>query len=454
MSLPSLRPYQLEDVAFLSNKQTAGIFNEQRTGKTPTAIVTIQEWKSEKYLIVCPASAIPVWQSTISLWTPTTPVTELVGTKLKRLKLLDNWQTGAAIISYGCLKTTAKGEGLITQILSNKPDAIIFDEAHRIKDPKSAQAKAAFACNKIPHRLVLTGTPASGKPEEIYSLLKVIDPKQFSSYWKFIAEYFRTRQAFGTGGRSYIDIVGFQPGKEQALQQYLATCSVQRKRKDVMPWLPAKDYIDIKLRPTAAQQRHLKELKEFFETEHVVTQGVLDRLIRYRQICLDPALLGLQHSSPKQEWVLQFLEDYSDSVLIFSKFTSYLLRLQEVLQKEKYASGIIVGATSLTERARQVADFQAGKLRVLLLNIDAGKEALTLDRAESTIFLDQYPPASDIQQAEDRFVATTPEKADKAHKIYRLMMRGTYDEQIYKLIEQRASAIDLLNDYHKYLKGV
>lgn len=454
MSLPSLRPYQVEDVAFLSQRQTAGIFNEQRTGKTPTAIATIQEWKSKKYLVVCPASAIPVWTDAINKWSPTTATTELVGTKIKRQKLLDNWTAGAAIISYGCLKTTAKGEGLVSQLLSHKPDAIIFDEAHRIKDPKSAQAKAAFACNKIPQRLVLTGTPASGKPEEIFSLLKIIDPKQFSSYWRFIENYFRTRQAFGAGGRSYIDIIGFQPGKEQELQQYLATCSVQRKRKDVMPWLPPKDYIDIKLHPTAIQQRHLKELKEFFETEHVITQGILDRLIRYRQICLNPALLGLQHSSPKQEWVLQFLEDYPDSVLIFSKFTSFLLRLQEALQKEKYATGVIVGATSLIDRAKQVAAFQAGKLRVLLVNIDAGKEALTLDRAESTIFLDQYPPASDIQQAEDRFVATTPDKANKPHKIYRLMMKGTYDEQIYKLIEQRASAIDLLNDYHKYLKGV
>jgi len=40
-----LRPYQKKDVDFLSQQKSIGIFNEMRTGKTPTALAIFQRWK-------------------------------------------------------------------------------------------------------------------------------------------------------------------------------------------------------------------------------------------------------------------------------------------------------------------------------------------------------------------------------------------------------------------------
>ena len=37
-----LRPYQKEDAKFLVTKPAMACFNEQRTGKTPTALATIK----------------------------------------------------------------------------------------------------------------------------------------------------------------------------------------------------------------------------------------------------------------------------------------------------------------------------------------------------------------------------------------------------------------------------
>ena len=98
-------------------------------------------------------------------------------------------------------------------------------------------------------------------------------------------------------------------------------------------------------------------------------------------------------------------------------------------------------------------DFQTGKTNVLLLNMDTCKESVTLDRAECIIFLDKYPPAGDIAQAEDRFVATTPERANKPHEIIEVMMKDTYDAHLYELVRQRFSETDVINDYNKYIKG-
>ena len=222
-----------------------------------------------------------------------------------------------------------------------------------------------------------------------------------------------------------------------------------------MQWLPEKDRQQIKLEPTDNQQKYLEELTKYFEIAqaNVVTKTLLDRLIRVRQVCLDPAILGLpKGDSPKTDWIKQYLQDYSDiSTIIFSKSTRYLLRLQTDLNKPEEI-GLIIGATPIEKRNQIKKDFQNGKLKVLLINIDAGKEGLTLDKAETIIFTDKFPPVGDIAQAEDRFIATTEDKANKQHLIIELMMKGTYDEQLYQLIQKRFSETDVINDFKKYIE--
>ena len=221
-----------------------------------------------------------------------------------------------------------------------------------------------------------------------------------------------------------------------------------------MPWLPEKEYQKILLPATKEQQKYLTELQNYFETEDVVTQGILDRLIRYRQICLHPALLNLKGKSPKLDWIKDYLTDYPERpTIVFSKFTSFIHILDEDLNKSNIKHAIIVGATSAEDRYKAVNDFQTGKNNFLILNIDAGKENLTLDRAEACIFTDKFPPVGDLEQAEARFVATTKDRADKLHIIYELIIQGTYDEQLYELIEKRAAAVDAINNFKSYMKG-
>jgi SNF2 family DNA or RNA helicase len=280
--------------------------------------------------------------------------------------------------------------------------------------------------------------------------LHFIKPDRYPSYWGFINKYFRTKQVY-MGARTFKEIVGFQFGKDVQLVTELKAFSTQRKRKEVMQWLPDKDYQQIHLTPTAQQDRYLDELQQFYETEHIVTEGTLDRLIRCRQICLDPRLLDLKSKSPKVEWLKTFIADHPEkSILVFSKFTSFIKLLKEDLKNESV--GCIIGSTSTEKRAELVKAFQNKNLRILLINIDAGKEALTLDRADVTVFTDKYPPYGDIAQAEDRFVATTKDKADKEHTIYELILKGTYDEQLYELVNIRASSTDVINNYKQYLK--
>lgn len=445
-----LRPYQLEDVAFLASLDSAGCFNEQRTGKTPTALKVIEAKGLKKVVIIAPSSAIYNWKEEYERWLGR-PCIALVGTAKKRAQLLEQWTDGL-VVSYDTFKMSKRTAGLVSEIATLKPEMVILDEAHRIKARKNERASSVLSYKNFQHKLALTGTPAPGKLEEIFAILQFLYPKIYTSYWNFIDTYFSKQLQYGAGGRRYYSVGPPNALKINELQEFLDTISTQRKRKDVMPWLPEKDYTQIKLPPTKQQKKYLEELSTMWETEHIITQGTLDRLTRYRQICLDPKLLDLKSESPKTEWIKDYLTDYpEEQIIVFSRFTSYLTRLHEEI-KDKHKTALMIGATSLENRKKYVDDFQAGKIRVLLLNTEVGKEAITLDNADTEIFTDKYPPIGDILQAEDRFVATTEAKANKLHKIYELMIKDTYDEQLYKLLAQRKSETDILNDYNKYLK--
>ncbi len=447
-----LRTYQEEDVKKLCEHDATACFNEQRTGKTPTSIVAMRTKKVDKLLVVCPASAIYAWCEELQRWGNYNAV-PVIGLLPKRLSLIKDWQPNTAmVISYDALKETATRHGCIEELLKQKPDGVIADEAHRFKTPKSAVAKAMFKLIKIPQRIALTGTPAPNKPEEVFSILKFIRPTEFNSYWSFLTDYFEIVNSYASGGRVFKKVMNFKPGKQEYLQHILYNIATQRKRKEVMPWLAPKDIQAIKLPPTAQQVKYLSELQQFFRTGDVNTQGVLDRLIRYRQICLDPGLLNLKGHSPKTDWIVQYIKDYPEKpIVIFSKFTSYLKKLNRTLTECGILSQSIIGETPTATRAQYVKDFQAGSLNILLINIDAGKEALTLDRGECAIFTDAYPPAADIQQAEDRCVTTQECNKDKPYTIVRLQIKDTYDEHIYNMINNNAQAIDVINDFKKYI---
>ena len=461
--MPTLRPYQKEDLEFLLKKPCAGIFSEQRTGKTPLAISVAKERKVNKTLIICPPSAIPVWVTQWKEWYPEQDIIGITGTSYaKKKEKIDQWKN-ALVVSYDSLKATKIRKGLIDDIrlalkTQQNPDMVIIDEAHRIQTRSSATTSAVYEFIHTPYKLALTGTPASNKPYQIFSILRWLYPKTFKSYWAYVAEFYKAEKQVNhnTGVQFTVigDFISEEKKKEHA--QILDSISVQRKRKDVMQWLPEKEYIRVALEPTTKQKQAIEYLNKYYEVGDIETQGILDQLIRERQLCLAPELLDIKSESPKTNWVIQYLKDYPDrKILIFSKFTSYLKLLSKDITKTipDRVHELFIGETSIAKRAQIVKDFQDNKLNLLLLNIDAAKEAITLDEAEVAIFTDKYPPIGSIQQAEDRFVATSEAKKDKQHEIIELCIKNTYDERLYDIIQNNLTMTDVINDYKKYLKG-
>lgn len=454
--MKQLRQYQIEDINFLKTKASGACFNEQRTGKTPIALKTMEAKHCKKILIVAPYSCVLPWKDEYKEWLGK-PCIACIGTRDKQRKLIKTWTNGL-VISYDSIKATQRTPGLIKEILEAKPDAVIIDEAHKIKNQKSDVAKSIFKLSKIKHKLALTGTPAPNRGYEIWSILHFLFPKIFTSFWKFIEEYFLTVDCYTyTNGskKGYKNILDYiSKEKEKELQQILAMFATQRKRKELAQWTKDKQYQRINLEPTPSQKEYLGYLKDYYEIPNtdIICKADLDRLTRYRQICTAPQMLNIEGDSAKLNWIRYYLEDNEDiKVMIFTKFKQAIKYIVEIIP-EKYKVYTLCGEDSVTSRELKRKEFQNKKLKqaVIIAQIDVCKEGLTFDDADVSIFIDKYPPVNDIAQAEDRIISTTEDNI-KEHTIIELVLKNTYDQELYKLIEEHKEEVDILNNFKGYM---
>ena len=123
-NLIELRPYQEEDCARIMQYKAFACFNEQRTGKTPTALQSLVRRNVTKILVVCPKSAVYPWVQEAERWTGL-PAVACIGTKAKRDAIISDWKNGVLVTSYGALKRTRTSEGALDLILKNTPQGII-----------------------------------------------------------------------------------------------------------------------------------------------------------------------------------------------------------------------------------------------------------------------------------------------------------------------------------------
>jgi SNF2 family DNA or RNA helicase len=426
----NLRKYQAEDSFYLKHVEKAGVFNEQRTGKTPTIIQTIKSLSPKKVLIVTPASLVYNWQREFEKWFPETQ------THVVKDNKATTYYGGIVIISKDRLKSSMHWQ-------SQQYDMAIVDEAHFLRNYKTAQSKAVFKI-QADRKYALTGTPTVKHPADIFGILHFLYPIKFPSYWQFAERYFEVNENY----MGHNEVGKPKKNRIEELQQMIGIISVQRKRKEVMNWLPDKERTTFYCQMDKKQKKAYDDMLKYFMVEHtdVDASSVLTQLIRLRQICTEPNLLGIGVEGAKTKSLIDYLkESPNEPFVIMSMFTSYLKLLQIKLEKEGFKVGMIHGEMTNKQKSQSAQNFQNGQVDILLCNIISAGTGFTLDRAETIIFMDKAWNPAENEQAEDRITPTTKEKVHK-HHIISFVAQNTVDEKINDILEQKKSLTDIVNE--------
>jgi SNF2 family DNA or RNA helicase len=339
-------------------------------------------------------------------------------------------------------------------------DCLIIDEAHRLRNINTAQSQAIFKLGKVAkRRFALTGTPTINHASDIGGILMFLYPKKYPSYWQFCERYFQVNDSPHHVGQE----VGWpKSARIKEMQELVGILSVQRKRSEVMPWLPKKQFKSLSCSMSGKQLKLYNEMKEFFtatddfhiseadlnnyeESPTLDAMNPIVQLMRLRQLSLDPRLVGFDVVGAKTKTLLDYLENRREPIVVMSMFTSYLKMIAEDIKKLKLRVGFVHGQMTSNQKDQAVKDFQAGKLDVLLCNIISAGVGLTMDKSNAVIFIDRAWTPAENEQAEDR-ICPTSEERNHAHLVVEITCEDSVDARISKILKKKKSLVQYINE--------
>ena len=112
---------------------------------------------------------------------------------------------------------------------------------------------------------------------------------------------------------------------------------------------------------------------------------------------------------------------------------------------------MITGKITHQQRTEFINDFQKGKIKILLCNIQSAGMGLNLSQADIAIFADRSYSPADNEQAEARFLPTTLSENLKKRLIIDLICKGTIDEKISNLLKRKKDITKIIASNPEYL---
>lgn len=425
-----LYPYQKKGVAFLEAKNgSALIADEMGLGKTAQALAYTQlHPEFEKVLIIVPASLKLNWRKEARLWMDKPKVQILSG------KTPYEIDSRIVIINYDIL------DSWIDVLISWKPELVIADEVHYIKNNKALRTKATKKLAKVVPRFIgLSGTPIVNRPIEFFNALKIIDPKLFPSYWEYVQNYCGMKHnGFGW------DLTGATNTKQ--LHEILTnTVMIRRLKKEVLTELPdkIKNFFPLELSPT--ERREYEKAEHHFIEWLAETRG-LDAAHKAKNAETLVQIEALKQVTAKAKlssaitWIKDFLESNDKLVL----FATHKFIISALMKEFGDIAVKLDGSTNNEDRQKAVDFFQDDPgIRLFIANIKAGGVGITLTASSNVAFLELPWTPGELVQAEDRCHRIG--QKDVVNVFY-LLAEETIDEKIANLLDEKRKVLDSVLD--------
>lgn len=413
----SLRPYQLEGFRWMAGLLGSGLgaclADDMGLGKTvQTAALLVHRADQGPTLVVAPTSVAFNWRSELARFAPGLRV-RLLG-ELEALEALRDFGPGDVLIaSYGLLAR----EGLKAVAWGT----VVLDEAHAIKNADTQRAQASRLL-QARARLALTGTPVENHPEELASLLGWLLPE--------LEDRFRTA------------------ADAETLKQLTAPFLLRRRKADVLPELPPRTDLTVRIVLGEAETAFHRTLLEHCRSEIQggSTVTLLVALMKLRRACAHPALVDASYTGPgaKMDLLLDrlaTLREEGHRSLVFSQFTDFLDLLEPRLAQSSLSFVRLDGSMASKARQRSVDAFQRGEADVFLLSLRAGGTGLNLTAADDVFHLDPWWNPAVEDQASDRAHRMGRTRPVTVH---RLVAAGTIEERVLTLHDAKRNMVEQL----------
>ena len=471
-----------------------GLICEQGTGKTWMAIKAIEtqyeKEEIEAVIIVAPKSVHPNWvrrEIPMHMSMPHDAFAYRSGIKAHEKKLAtwkfrksDTSLIRIVSINYGSA-VTAKGTALLKDIMQTWKTMLILDESVTIKNPKTATCKKVFELAALAkHRLILTGTPITNAPHDLWSQLEFMQRELsgHKTYHSFMARYCNLLPAHHplvmnivakTRSRGTPAIIRKDEGGKpmfrnlDELAELIKPFTFRVTKEDALD-LPPKVYLNRYYEQTRYQKSIYAELARThgFMMDWGDSFTIADYHAATANIAMAQVNSGILPPkmdddatreyvdftptvNPKMKLLMEIMENeiHDKQVIIWARFHSEIQAIHSKMIENDYSVRTLYGATSTEDRQISIDGFQSGEYQVLIANAQAGGEGITLTAAHNAIYYSNDYNFRSRAQSEDR---CHRKGTQRSVNYYDLIADGTIDEKIIEALQRKKIALSSIID--------
>lgn len=345
--MPKLKPYQTEAVEYARGRDHVLIRDQMGLGKTIEALAILKDQGIRRFLVICPASVQDKWRREIRTWYP---------------------KSSSQVLSWA--------HPLLDTVATDwKPECVILDEVHYMKNPDSKRTnKAVQVIMNAPKTIALSGTFPPNYPNEIWAYLNAIGHpfggflyETFIDYWctSFLKKFHPRQQ------KKTRVITGIRNPVE--FQEFMESLSIRRTMDEVLPQLGTPELNLVVI-------NEAEDTKEYLELERI-----FHKHSRREQTEIPMASIRHEMARLKYSYTVKQMKEalkHHEKIVVFAHHRQLIGDLAA-----KFDGVCITGETPAVKRQQLIDQFQQDSAcRVFVGQIQAAGIGVDLVAASYLLF--------------------------------------------------------------------
>jgi superfamily II DNA or RNA helicase len=423
-----LLSYQLDPARFLTaslRSFNAGLdASDTGVGKTYTSLAAFREL-GLRPLVVAPLITIPGWlRAAKHLGVEI----DIVGWEKVRCGRTEFGKWG--------------GDDKKTFIWAPSVKALIFDEAHRAKSHKTQSHRLVTAAKSqgIP-ALALSATLAEN-PLDLKAVGYLLGLHQLRNFWAWTRSYGCKPSPFGG-----FEFVGpDKPGILKRLHGEIFPRKGARLKKSALA-----DFPETSIHTSLCPVADADEINQAYADIEAALDTVAERELTDKEHHLTVRLRARQKIElQKLPYIIDRTQDLvadGNSVCIFLNFSDSIKTVADALRAENVEVSVVEGGQTAEERERNIEAFQSDRVRVIIVNIQAGGVGVSLHDLNGQFPRHSLISPNDSARLIIQVFGRVHRAGGKTKSTQELLFAaGTVEEAIAARCEEKIVRIDAFND--------
>ena len=402
----NLYPHQKDALEKIKDKNKVAIYYDMGLGKTFIGSEKLKELNNPINLVIVQKSKVDDWVEHFKEHYPLYIIYDLTNKKQYEEFISRKWNSWViGVINYDLVWRRS-------ELLNLKDMTIMLDESSLIQNESSKRTKfiMKLAATNI---ILLSGTPCSGKYENLYSQAKLLGWNITKT--EFWDRYIRTRDIPGNGFPIKI-VIGYRNVDElkDKLREHGA---IFLKTEEVLD-LPEQTNITIKCDRTKEYTDFTKNFYIHIDGKELIGETTLTKMLYLRQ-------LASAYNDNKINALKELIESTNDRLIIFYNFNIELEMLKKVCKDRPLS---FINGT-----CKELGNYENKDDSITLCQYQSASKGLNLQKANKIIYFSLPLSCENFMQSKKRI-----------HRIgqkntcfyYYLITKNSIDEKIYRSLEK------------------